>query len=163
MLTPGLPTLTHHHPVLHAPSAPPPPPPSPIHTHIHTYLDFPFQVFATCFPTDGRIKRFCRSECPSTDGQTRQWIVVVGGGELGRSDPAPTAAECDKMQSGIRCPPPTPLPSVQNWPSERTCERHDGMSFAVRASLGDSCDVYRPASMTVGGRRGAARLFSDRN
>lgn len=25
------------------------------------------------------------------------------------------------------------------------------MSFAVWASLGDSCDVYRPASMTVGG------------
>lgn len=48
-------------------------------------------------------------------------------------------------------------PSVQNWPGERTCERHDGMSFAVRASLGDSCDVYRPASMTVGrgGRLGS--------
>lgn len=25
------------------------------------------------------------------------------------------------------------------------------MSFAVQASLGDSCDVYRPASMTVKG------------
>lgn len=67
------------------------------------------------------------------------------------SGAAPTAAECDKMQSGILCPP-----SVQNWPRERTCERHDGMSFAVQASLGDSCDVYRPASMTVGaGGRGA--------
>lgn len=31
------------------------------------------------------------------------------------------------------------------------------MSFAVRASLGDSCDVYRPASMTVvGGGHGSA-------
>lgn len=30
------------------------------------------------------------------------------------------------------------------------------MSFAVRASLGDSCDVYRPASMTVGGGGGPA-------
>lgn len=50
-------------------------------------------------------------------------------------------------------------PSVQNWPRERTCERHDGMSFAVRASLGDSCDVYRPASMTVGGGGGGPVLF----
>lgn len=41
------------------------------------------------------------------------------------------------------------------------------MSFAVRASLGDSCDVYRPASMTVrrgggaceGGRGGGSALF----
>lgn len=42
-------------------------------------------------------------------------------------------------------------PPVQNWPTERACERNDGMSFAVQASLGDSCDVYRPASMTVKG------------
>lgn len=29
------------------------------------------------------------------------------------------------------------------------------MSFALQASLGDSCDVYRPASMTVGEGMGA--------
>lgn len=31
------------------------------------------------------------------------------------------------------------------------------MSFAVQANLGDSCNVYRPASMTVGG--GSLALF----
>lgn len=77
--------------------------------------------------------------------------LVVGGRGLGGcgSGAAPTAAECDKMQSGIL------WPSVQNWPRERACERHDGMSFALQASLGDSCDVYRPASMTVGEGMGA--------
>lgn len=40
----------------------------------------------------------------------------------------------------------------QNWPRKRACERYNGMSFAGLASLADSCDVYRPASMTV--RRG---------
>lgn len=60
--------------------------------------------------------------------------------------PPPLEVRCDKMQSGIRWPP-----LVQNWPGVGACERHGGMSFALRASLGDSCDVYRPASMTVGG------------
>lgn len=50
----------------------------------------------------------------------------------------------------------SPAPPIQNWPMERACERHDGMSFAIQASLGDSCDVYRPASMTVGGVDGSA-------
>lgn len=116
-------------------------------------------MFATCFPTDGRIKRFSRSECPSTDGQTRQWIVGVGGasgrGVWGVRIQPPLLPNVTECKVEFAAPPP----SVQNWPSERTCERHDGMSFAVRASLGDSCDVYRPASMTVGGRGGGPALF----
>lgn len=34
------------------------------------------------------------------------------------------------------------------------------MSFAVQASLGDSCDVYRPASMTVVAGAGAGGVGS---
>lgn len=43
-----------------------------------------------------------------------------------------------------------PALPIQKWRRERACERHDGMSFTVRTSLGDSCNVYRPALMTVG-------------
>ncbi len=46
----------------------------------------------------------------------------------------------------------SPAPPFLNWPRQRACERYSGMSFAGLASLADSCDVYRPASMTV--RRG---------
>lgn len=77
----------------------------------------------------------------------------VGGVGVGVMQPLPLNV--------TKCKVEFTAPSVQNWPRERTCERHDGMSFAVQASLGDSCDVYRAASMTVGGE--AARFFSDRN
>lgn len=43
-------------------------------------------------------------------------------------------------------------PPFQNWPRRWACERYNGMSFAGLACLADSCDVYRPGSMTV--RRG---------
>lgn len=78
------------------------------------------------------------------------WGVGVEGGVLVRPPLLPNVTKCKVEFSA---------PSLQNWPRERTCERRDGMSFAVQASLGDSCDVYRPASMTVvagvaGGRVG---------
>lgn len=77
----------------------------------------------------------------------RWWRWVWGGGAVLVQPPLlPNVTKCKVEFSA---------PSVQNWPRERTCERHDGMSFAVHASLGDSCDVYRPASMTVGAGAGA--------
>lgn len=52
-------------------------------------------------------------------------------------------SECDKMQSGI----------CQSLHSRigpgKSLQAYDGMSFASLASLVDSCNVYRPASMTV--------------
>lgn len=92
------------------------------------------------------MKWFCRSKCPSTDGQTWQGIVGGSGGgglQLGSW----SSPHCSWMWQNAKWN--SLAPPVQNWPTERACERHDGMSFAVRASLGDSCDVYRPASMTV--------------
>lgn len=76
----------------------------------------------------------------------------VGGGDGGGLMQPPL------LPNVTKCKVEFTAPSVQNWPRERTCERHDGMSFAVQASLGDSCDVYRPASMTVG-RGGGSVLF----
>lgn len=116
-----------------------------------THRNFSFCVFTTCFRTDKRIKWFCRSKCPVTDGQPWHWVVAVGGARMWFwSDP-----HCCWMWQNAKWN--SLPPSVQNWPRERACERHDSMSFAVQASLGDSCDVYRPASMTVGG--GSLALF----
>lgn len=69
--------------------------------------NFPFCIFTTCFRSRGRMKWFCKSKCPSADGQTwhgGRWRTRVGGWG-GAGGAAPTAAECDKMQSGILCPP----------------------------------------------------------
>lgn len=50
-----------------------------------------------------------------------------------------------------------PVPPFQNRPREKSLQAYDGMSFTSLASLVDSCDVYRPASMTV--RRDGLALF----
>lgn len=114
------------------------------------HLDFPFRVFTTCFGSDSGIKWFCRGKCPSTDGRTgpgaRRWRRCCGFS---------SSPHCCRMWQNAKWN--SLPPSVQNWLTERTCDRHDGMSFAGRASLGDSCDVYRAASMTVGG--GGSALF----
>lgn len=85
----------------------PVPPPSTYPPPPQKNSNFPFCIFTTCFRSRGRMKWFCKSKCPSADGQTwhgGRWRTRVGGWG-GAGGAAPTAAECDKMQSGILCPP----------------------------------------------------------
>lgn len=85
----------------------------------------------------------------------------TGAGGEGGVGGAAVLVQPPLLPNATKCKVEFSTPSVQIWPRERTCERCDGMSFAVQASLGDSCDVYRPASMTVvaGAGTGGSALF----
>lgn len=64
---------------------------------------------------------------------------VVGGGGTGAvcrggSDPAPTAAECDKMQSGIRCPPRSRIgPQKEHVRGTMACPSRSGRAWVTAA------------------------------
>lgn len=61
------------------------------------------------------------------------WRWCCGGLQWG-SDPAPSAAKCDKMQSGIRCPPQSRIgPQKEHVRGTMACPSRSGRAWVTAA------------------------------